>query len=151
MRRRRPPPSSTAGCPAGWPPASEPTAADTRQAFWSSIDAGHLDDAVELAVARSFLWRNAVGCVEGHRWLDALAGHDLEPRTGAWVALLRADIAQGDGDFLTMIAAAQEAARLAAGRDPEAEALARQFVALQHLLDPASADRGARRRAGDLA
>ena len=63
-------------------------AADTRQAFWSSIDAGHVDDAVELAVARSFLWRNAVGCVEGHRWLDALAGRDLEPRTAPWVALL---------------------------------------------------------------
>ncbi len=113
---------------------------DARQAFWSSLDAGHLDDAVDLAAARSFLWRNAVGCVEGHRWIDALAGHDLEPRIGTWVALLRADIAQGDGDFLTMIAAAQEAARLAAGRDPEAEALARHFVALQHLLDPASAD-----------
>ena len=77
---------------------------DARQAFWSSLDAGHLDDAVDLAVTRSFLWRNAVGCVEGHRWIDALAGHDLEPRIGTWVALLRADIAQGDGDFLTMIA-----------------------------------------------
>ena len=99
-------PGSTAGCPADSPPASEPMRPTRRQAFWSSLDAGHVDDAVELAVARSFLWRNAVGCVEGHRWLDALAGHDLEPRTGAWVALLRADIAQGDGDFLTMIAAA---------------------------------------------
>ena len=115
-------------------------AADTRQAFWSSINAGHVDDAVELAVARSFLWRNAVGCVEGHRWLDALAGRDLEPRTASWVAVLTADIAQGDGDFPTMIAAAQQAAQLASGRDREAEALARQFVALQHLLDPAAAD-----------
>ena len=39
-----------------------------------------------------------------------------------------------------MIGAAQESARLAAGRDPQAEALARHFLVLQHLLDPASAD-----------
>jgi predicted ATPase/DNA-binding CsgD family transcriptional regulator len=116
-------------------------ASHARQAFWSSVEGGHLDDAVELAATRSFLWRNAVGCVEGHGWLDALSRHDLEPRIAAWVALLRADIAQGDGDFLTMIDAARQAAQLAAGREPEAEALARQFVALQHLLDPASVDR----------
>jgi predicted ATPase/DNA-binding CsgD family transcriptional regulator len=115
-------------------------ASHARQAFWSSVEAGHLGDAVELAATRSFLWRNAVGCVEGHRWLDALTGHDLDPGTACWVALLRADIAQGDGDFLTMIGAAQESARLAAGHDPEAEALAMHFVALQHLLDEASAD-----------
>jgi hypothetical protein len=53
---------------------------------------------------------------------------------------LRADVAQGDGDFLTMIGSAQESAGLAADRDPDAEALARHFVALQHLLDPARAD-----------
>jgi predicted ATPase/DNA-binding CsgD family transcriptional regulator len=116
-------------------------AADTRQAFWSSIDAGHFDDAVELAVARSFLWRNAVGCVDGHRWLDALSGGDLEPGVRSWVALLNADIAQGDGDFPTMIGAAQRAAQLASGHDREAEALARQFLALRDLLDPAAVDR----------
>jgi predicted ATPase/DNA-binding CsgD family transcriptional regulator len=115
-------------------------ALDTNQAFWSSVEAGHLDDAVELAATRSFLWRNAVGCVEGHRWLDALDGAALEPRTGAWVALLRADIAQGDGDFPTMVSAAGEAARLAAGRDRQAEALARQFLGLEHLLDAARVD-----------
>ena len=93
-------------------------ASHLRQAFWSSVDGGALDDAVELAVSRSFLWRNAVGCIEGHRWLDALARHDLEPDNASWLALLRADIAQGDGDFLGMIAAADESARLAAGRDP---------------------------------
>jgi hypothetical protein len=115
-------------------------ASHARQAFWSSVEAGQVDDAVELAATRSFLWRNAVGCVEGHRWLDAFAGHDLEPRAAAWVALLRADIAQGDGDFVAMIGAAERSALLAAGRDPEAEALALHFVALQHLLDPANAD-----------
>jgi predicted ATPase/DNA-binding CsgD family transcriptional regulator len=115
-------------------------ASHLRQAFWSSVGAGHLDDAVELATTRSFLWRNAVGCVEGHRWLDALAAHDLEPRTATWVALLRADIAQGDGDFPTMIAAAEDSAHLAARRDPQATAVARHFLALQHLLDPANAN-----------
>ena len=78
-----------------------------RQAFWSSLETGQFEDAAELAITRSFSWRNAVGCAEGHRWLDALAGHRLDPRTGAWVALLRADVAQGDGDFLAMIGAAQ--------------------------------------------
>ncbi len=112
-----------------------------RQAFWSSLDAGRLDDAAELAITRSLLWRNAVGCAEGHRWVDALGGHDLDPPVGAWVALLRADIAQGDGDFLTMIGSAQESARLAAGCDAEAHALAHQFLMLQHLLDPDRADR----------
>ncbi len=111
-----------------------------RQAFWSSLDTGQFDDAAELAITRSFLWRNAVGCAEGHRWLDAIAAHDLEPRTGAWVALLRADVAQGDGDFLAMIGSAQESAQLAAGRDVAAAALAQQFLMLQHLLDPARAD-----------
>jgi len=115
-------------------------ASHLRQAFWSSIDAGAFDDALELAVTRSFLWRNAVGCVEGHRWLDALDRPDLDPVPAAWVALLRADIAQGDGDFLTMIAAAEQSARLAEGRDPPAAALARHFVALRHLLDPTAAD-----------
>jgi predicted ATPase/DNA-binding CsgD family transcriptional regulator len=112
-----------------------------RQAFWSSLDAGRFEDAAELAITRSFLWRNAVGCAEGHRWVEAFAGHELDPRTGAWVALLRSDIAQGDGDFSTMIHSAQESADLAAGCDSEAEALARQFLMLQHLLDPAGADR----------
>jgi predicted ATPase/DNA-binding CsgD family transcriptional regulator len=111
-----------------------------RQAFWSSLDAGRFEDAAELAITRSFLWRNAVGCSEGHRWVDAFAGPDLEPHVLAWVALLRADIAQGDGDFLTMIGCAQESARLAAGSDAEAYALSHQFLMLQHLLDPARAD-----------
>jgi predicted ATPase/DNA-binding CsgD family transcriptional regulator len=112
-----------------------------RQAFWASLHAGQFDDAAELAITRSFSWRNAVGCAEGHSWVEALAGHDLEPRIGTWVALLRSDIAQGDGDFLTMISSARASARLAEGVDAAAYALARQFLMLQHLLDPAGADR----------
>ena len=112
-----------------------------RQAFWSSLAAHRFDDAAELAITRSFQWRNAVGCADGHRWLAGFAGHQLERRTAAWVALLRADIGQGDGDFLAMIGSAHEAAQLAAGCDPGAYALAQHFLMLQHLLDPSSADR----------
>ena len=113
----------------------------TRQAFWASIEAGELVDAVELATTRSFLWRNAVGCAEGHRWLDALAGASLDDGDAAWVALLRSDIALGDGDFVAMFAAAQESARRASDVDPGAHALALHFAALQHLFDPERVDR----------
>jgi predicted ATPase/DNA-binding CsgD family transcriptional regulator len=115
-------------------------ASHLHQAFWSSVAEGALDDAVELAMTRSFLWRSAIGCMEGHRWLDALAHHDLAPVDAAWVELLRADIAQGDGDFVRMITAAERSAELAATRDPRAEALARHFTALAVLLDPTRAD-----------
>lgn len=113
-----------------------------RQAFWSSLDVGAGRDAVELATTRSFLWRNAVGCTEGRRWLDALdalADHDLEPGDRAWVDVLRADLAQGVGDFQAMIAAASEAALVASGAEPSV-ALAQYFLMLQHLLDPQRAD-----------
>jgi predicted ATPase/DNA-binding CsgD family transcriptional regulator len=111
-----------------------------RQAFWSSMADGHVHDAVELAMTRSFLWRNAVGCGEGHRWLDVLAERDLDAADGAWVALLRADVGLGDGDFVAMISAAAEAAQLARGVDDVAAAVAQQILTLQHLLDPRAAD-----------
>ena len=50
-----------------------------RQAFWASLAAGALEDAADLAMTRSFQWRNAVGCAEGHRWMAAFHGLDLEP------------------------------------------------------------------------
>ena len=65
-----------------------------RQAFWASLAAGALEDAADLAMTRSFHWRNAVRCAEGHRWMAAFHGLDLEPPFAAWVAVLRADIAQ---------------------------------------------------------
>jgi predicted ATPase/DNA-binding CsgD family transcriptional regulator len=113
-----------------------------RQAFWSSLSGGHVRDAVELAMARSYLWRNTVGCAEGHRWLEALGRHepDMEPADRAWAALLRADIGLGDGDFVAMITAGAEAARHARGADADAAALAQLVLMLQHLLDPAAAD-----------
>lgn len=108
---------------------------DVRQAFWASLDAGRLTDAVELATTRSFLWRNAVGCAEGHRWLDAVPVGSLDDVDAAWLALLRSDIAQGDGDFVAMFTAAAEAVSRAATVDPAAHALALHFSALQHLVD----------------
>ena len=82
-----------------------------------------------------------MGCADGNRWLAAVSGHQLARRTADWSALLRSDIAQGDGDFLAMIGSAHEAAQLAADCDPGAYALAQHFLMLQHLLDPGTADR----------
>jgi predicted ATPase/DNA-binding CsgD family transcriptional regulator len=112
-----------------------------RQAFWASVEAGEWSDAVELATTRSFLWRNAVGCAEGHRWLDALAAAPVHAADAAWLALLRSDIGQGDGDFVAMFTAAQQAVAHADPVDPGAHALALHFTALQHLLDPERVDR----------
>ena len=111
-----------------------------RQAFWASIDAGRYVDAVELAMTRSFLWRNAVGCAEGHRWLDAVNGGGVTDADAMWVDVLRSDIAQGDGDFVTMIGAA-DSVRSSSGVDADAHALALHFAALEHLVDPARVDR----------
>jgi hypothetical protein len=113
-----------------------------RQAFWASLSGGHVQDAVELAMTRSYLWRNTVGCAEGHRWLDALGQHEqaLGPADRAWAALLRADVGLGEGDFVAMITAATEASRHARGVDADAAALAQQVLMLQHLLDVAAAD-----------
>ena len=119
---------------------SQLIAEDTRQAFWASLDGDRLTDAVDLAMTRSFLWRNAVGCADGHEWVAALADRDLAASDRAWVHVLRSDIAQGDGDFRVMIGSAAEAARTVAGADADADALAAQFGALAHLLDITRAD-----------
>jgi predicted ATPase/DNA-binding CsgD family transcriptional regulator len=105
------------------------------QAYWASVESGHLADAVDLALTRSFLWRNAVGCADGRRWLDALATGDLDDASAAWVAVMRADVAQGDGDFASVIDAATEGARRAIASDPDADALSRHFLMFAHLLD----------------
>lgn len=112
-----------------------------RQAFWASLGSGHLADAVDLAVTRSFLWRSAVGCAEGRRWLEALADRDLDPADAAWIWILRCDVAQGDGDFVRMVTAATDAMRTASEVDPVAHVLAQHFDALQHLLDASRVDR----------
>ena len=111
-----------------------------RQAFWASMDAALYSDAVDLATSRSFLWRNAVGCAEGHRWLDALADPHLDDADAVWMWLLRSDIALGDGDFETMFVAARQSMQVDPRVDPEAHALALHFLALADLLDPARVD-----------
>jgi predicted ATPase/DNA-binding CsgD family transcriptional regulator len=111
-----------------------------RQAFWSSVGAGRYGDAVDLAATRSFLWRNAVGCAEGRRWLDALVDEPVDDADSAWVSLLRSDIAQGDGDFVAMITSAEETVELGPEADGDAYALALHFAALVDLLDLARVD-----------
>ena len=104
---------------------------DARQAFRRSLDGGATDDAVEIAVGASFLWRNALGCVEGDAWVDELLTHDLSPRDRIWTHILRADIGQGRGDFTQMFTAAAAARPLL---DEADDAVAACLVAQYELL-----------------
>ncbi|HEY8548249.1 MAG TPA: hypothetical protein VIL36_24490 [Acidimicrobiales bacterium] len=116
---------------------------DERQAFEHSLAAGAVDDAVEIALGGSFLWRNALGSDEGRRWLGELDAAEVPARDRLWVEVLRADIGQGLGDYRLMVQAAAAARGIveAAGDDvdPVAAALAAHYLALGDLTDP---DRG---------
>jgi predicted ATPase/DNA-binding winged helix-turn-helix (wHTH) protein len=115
---------------------------DERQALRASIDGGHLEDAVEIAVGASFLWRNAIGCAEGGAWVDELLSRELTDHDRLWVSILRADVGQGRGDHRQMVAAAAAAQQLVARTDDLAAAcLARHFGALTHLTAPGGAER----------
>jgi non-specific serine/threonine protein kinase len=110
---------------------------DARQAFRLSLRQGDVDDAVEIAAGASFLWRNAMGCVEGDSWIAELLALDLSTRDQLWVELLRADVGLGRGDFRQMFDAASSAASLVDRTDDMAAAgLAAHYVALAHLTDP---------------
>jgi len=130
---------------------------DARQGFDLSVDHGEAEDAVDIALGASFLWRNALGCVEGEGWVDRLLDLDLPPEARLWAQILRADVGQGRGDHHQMFEAAAVAESLVtdavadAARSPGAgdadrgEALAAacvaaHFGALVHLTDPATAD-----------
>lgn len=109
---------------------------DARQAFRLGLDAGEVDDAVDLAVGASFLWRNAVGCAEGDAWIDALVATELSPRDELWVHVLRSDVGQGRGDHRQMLAAAAAAgSSAAAAGDVAAACLVAHYEALAHLTD----------------
>jgi predicted ATPase/DNA-binding winged helix-turn-helix (wHTH) protein len=109
---------------------------DARQAFRRSLDDGATDDAVEIAVGASFLWRNALGCVEGDAWVDELLAHDLSPRDRVWAHILRADVGQGRGDFEQMFTAAAAAVPLLdAADDPAAACLVAHYELLADLTD----------------
>jgi predicted ATPase/DNA-binding winged helix-turn-helix (wHTH) protein len=113
---------------------------DVRQAFRRSVDQGEAGDAVEIAVGASFLWRNALGCVEGDGWVGCLVALDLTPQDQLWAQILRADVGQGRGDHRQMFGAAVSAEELAdRADDPVAACLAAHYGALAHLTDPEQA------------
>jgi hypothetical protein len=107
-----------------------------RQAFWASLAAGHHADAVEIAVASAFLWRNAIGCTEGAAWVNELLGRELSPGDRIWVLILLADVGQGIGDFRQLQAAAEEASAIDDGADATASCIVAHFRALAHVTDP---------------
>jgi predicted ATPase/DNA-binding winged helix-turn-helix (wHTH) protein len=109
---------------------------DARQAFAHSHQRGAVGDAVELAMGASFLWRNSLGCAEGHRWVDDLLARDLPRRDRLWAHILQADVGQGRGDHEQMFGAAASALELIDDTDdPAAACLAVHYEALAHLTD----------------
>jgi predicted ATPase/DNA-binding winged helix-turn-helix (wHTH) protein len=113
---------------------------DARQAFRLSLERGEVNDAVEIAIGGSFLWRNAIGCTEGDSWARLLLERELSPRDQLWVHILHADVGQGRGDHLQMFGAASSAAALLnAIDDPAGACLAVHYGALAHLAEPARA------------
>jgi len=110
---------------------------DARQAFQQSVQRGDVRDAVEIAVGASFLWRNAIGCTEGHTWVRQLLGLSLSPEDRLWVHVLRADVGQGRGDHREMFDAAASASVLVESTDdPAGACLAAHYSALASLTDP---------------
>ena len=113
---------------------------DARQAFRRSLEAGATKDAVEIALGASFLWRNAMGCAEGNRWVDELLALDLDPHDELWVQILHADVGQGRGDHRQMFGAAAAAADAVDRSDDAGGAcIAAHYGALAHLVAPEGA------------
>jgi predicted ATPase len=116
---------------------------NVRLAFVASVDGGHVDDAVEIAVGGSFLWRNAIGAIEGSAWVEDLLARGLSDRNRQWVEILRADVGQGRGDHRQLLDAARAARDLVtATEDPAAACLASHFGSFARLTEP---DDGRRR------
>jgi predicted ATPase len=115
---------------------------DSRQAFRLSLQRGAAQDALEIAIGASFLWRNAMGCVEGDGWTDDLLALELSPRDELWAQILRADVGMGRGDHRQMFRAASSALGLVERSDDSTGAcLAAFYGALAHLTDPDHAHR----------
>jgi predicted ATPase len=110
-----------------------------RQAFWASLEGGHLTDAVEIAIGASFLWRNALGCTEGGIWLDALLRHELTPEDQVWALILLADVSQGIGDHGRMAEATARAREIDTTSDRAASCILAHYAALSRFTDPARA------------
>jgi predicted ATPase/DNA-binding winged helix-turn-helix (wHTH) protein len=112
---------------------------DARQAFRQSLGQGDVGDAVEIAVAASFLWRNAIGCAEGDSWVAELSRRDLSPDDELWLHILRSDVGQGRGDPGQMFAAPAVEGGLMDREDPAGSCLVAHYWALARLTDPESA------------
>ncbi len=109
---------------------------DARQAFRLSLESGSVDDAVEIAIGASFLWRQALGCAEGDTWIAELLDLPLSRHHQVWVNILRADVGQGRGDHLQMFDAAASAAGLVdSDDDPAGACVVAHYGALAHLTD----------------
>jgi predicted ATPase/DNA-binding winged helix-turn-helix (wHTH) protein len=109
---------------------------DSRQAFGLSMERGAVDDALEIAIGASFLWRNAIGCAEGDTWVDELLGRELSPHDRLWAHILRTDVGQGRGDHHQMFGGASSATGLIdVTADPAGACLAAHYDALAHLTD----------------
>jgi hypothetical protein len=68
--------------------------------------------------------------------LAALDGAALEPADRRWARILQADLAEGIGDFATMVEAAAAVLAEDDGTDPEASCIAAHFASLVHLAAP---------------
>ena len=90
---------------------------NVRVAFDASIAAGRYDDAVDLVIGLSSLWRNAASYAEGLRWAAALMRHDLAPRDRMWLHIVEADLGLGSGDPRLMADGASAALALASTVD----------------------------------
>lgn len=122
---------------------------DARQALRLSLQHGDVDDAVEIAIGASFLWRNAMGCAEGDTWIDDLLALELPPHDQLWVHILRADVGQGRGDHRQMLDAATSAKGLIDRTDdPAGACLAVHYGALTDLTT--ATDRAKERLAAAL-
>jgi predicted ATPase len=108
---------------------------DARQAFRLSVQHGDADDAVEIAIGASFLWRQALGCAEGDNWIDDLEDMELTSRDQLWVHILRADVGQGRGDHRQMFSVAPATAVGDPIDDPAGACIAAHYGALAHLTD----------------
>jgi hypothetical protein len=113
---------------------------NVRLAFEASLDRGRLTDAVDVALALSTLWRNAVSYAEGRRWVARLREHDLAPGDRLWVAILAADVGLGSGDPRLMGTASADAA-VARGEvdDPGADLIADIYASMLLLITPEAA------------
>jgi predicted ATPase len=113
---------------------------NVRLAFHGSLDRGHVEDAVEIAVGGSFLWRQALGVLEGDSWVAMLLERDLLPDDRRWVEILRADVGQGRGDHRQLFDAALAALALdEVADDRVAACLASHFASLVQVTDPDAA------------